>query len=503
MTDLSGSGPGRRPGPGPDPAAGAATAAPGTAAAGLDASAVEPAAVPPWRARLALLGWAAALRLLTPLLLLRLLWRARREPLYGHALAERLGLGVPAPPGALWLHAVSLGETRAAQPLVDALRAARPGLRLLLTHGTATGREAGAALLRPGDVQRWLPLDLPGATTRFLRLHRPAAGVLIETEVWPALQRAAARAGVPMLLVNARLSDKSLRQGRRFDALLRPAVAGMSAVLAQTGADAQRLVAAGAPAARVRVCGNLKFDLVPEPALLERGRRWRTGVAPGRAVVLAASWREGEDEPLLAAWQRWCTYLHGQGHLLPLLVLVPRHPQRFDEVAGLVQGAGLCMSRRSRWGQGIAPHDDAAAMPAPADAQADVWLGDSMREMPAWYALADVCLLGGSWAPLGGQNLIEAAACACPVLMGPHTYNFAAAAEDALAAGAALRCADLDAALAQAGAWLGLGLRSVPGDAEPEVRPLPALQAAALAYATAHQGAARRMATDILAQLPG
>jgi 3-deoxy-D-manno-octulosonic-acid transferase len=470
-------------------------------------------AVAPWRAALARLAWGLALRLLTPVLLLRLLWRARREPLYGHALVERLGLGAPVPAGAVWLHAVSLGETRAAQPLVDALRAARPGLRLLLTHGTATGRETGAAQLRPGDAQRWLPLDLPGATARFLRRHRPVVGVLMETEVWPALQHAAVCAGVPVFLVNARLSDKSLRRSLRFNALLRPAVASMTGVLAQTPADARRLVLAGALVERVQVCGNLKFDLVPEPALLERGRRWRSALARKRTVVLAASWREGEDEPLLGAWQRWTRRLHEQHGLtdaeLPLLVLVPRHPQRFDEVAAAVQAVGLSLARRSLWrresgaGEGVGKVVGAGS-PAAADAACAVWLGDSMREMPAWYALADVCLLGGSWAPLGGQNLIEAAACACPVLMGAHTFNFAAAAEDALAAGAALRCVDLDTALEQAGVWLGLGCGAWSTTSTTSTAlTLPELRRAALAYAAAHQGAAQRMAAEILAHLPG
>jgi 3-deoxy-D-manno-octulosonic-acid transferase len=322
-----------------------------------------------------------------------------------------------------------------------------------------------------------------------------------------------------MFLVNARLSDKSLRQSLRFNALLRPAVASMTALLAQTEADARRLVSAGARADRVQVCGNLKFDLLPEAALLERGRRWRAAVAPGRAVVLAASWREGEDEPLLAAWQRWSASLRERGLVaaaaLPLLVLVPRHPQRFDEVASLIQVAGLGFSRRSRWGQGPGCSDSNAG-PTPADAACALWLGDSMREMPAWYALADVCLLGGSWAPLGGQNLIEAAACACPVLMGPHTFNFAAAAEDALAAGAAQRCVDLDQAFAQAEVWLGLDAAAgasttkatatavtATATATATAAPhLPALRAAALAYAAAHQGAARRMAGEILARLP-
>jgi len=438
-------------------------------------------AVAPWRAALARLAWGLALRLLTPVLLLRLLWRARREPLYGHALVERLGLGAPVPAGAVWLHAVSLGETRAAQPLVDALRAARPGLRLLLTHGTATGRETGAAQLRPGDAQRWLPLDLPGATARFLRRHRPVVGVLMETEVWPALQHAAVCAGVPVFLVNARLSDKSLRRSLRFNALLRPAVASMTGVLAQTPADARRLVLAGALVERVQVCGNLKFDLVPEPALLERGRRWRSALARKRTVVLAASWREGEDEPLLGAWQRWTRRLHEQHGLtdaeLPLLVLVPRHPQRFDEIAQGVTQAGFSLARRSGWGPA-----GVDAVPPDADHTADVWLGDSMREMPLYYGLATVALLGGSFEPLGGQNLIEAAACCCPVLAGPHTFNFAEATELALQAGAARRCADMAQALAQ-----GLALCADPAERA-------AMRDRALGFSSAHRGAAARMA---------
>lgn len=438
------------------------------------------------RRGLARVAYGSALRLLTPLLLARLWWRGRREPLYTHAVGERLGLGAATEPGALWLHAVSLGETRAAEPLIQALRAARPGLRLLLTHGTATGRESGAALLRLGDAQRWLPFDTPGAVRRFLRRHRPAVGVLMETEVWPNLQAAAARAGVPMVLANARLSDKSLRQARRLPALLRPAVESLTVALAQTEADAQRLRAAGADP--VEVCGNVKFDLQPDPALLALGLRWRQAAA-GRSVVLAASWREGEDAPLLsawaaqrAAWQR----ASAAAARPPLLLLVPRHPQRFDEVAALVQAHGLSLSRRSGWRDG-AGHDGAAPQPDAAAAAADVWLGDSMRELPAYYALADVALLGGSFAPLGGQNLIEAAACGCPVVMGPHTFNFAEAAHLAQAQGAAQRVDSLDAGVAAALRLAGLPVERA------------AVAAAARAYAAAHQGAARRMAERIVA----
>lgn len=414
--------------------------------------------------------YSALLWLLTPAYLLRLWWRGRREPPYRERIGERLGWyrGRVPPAVTLWLHAVSLGETRAAAPLVQALRAHRPGLRLLLTCSTATGWQAGQALLRAGDVHTWLPYDTPGAVRRFLRHHRPAVGVLMETEIWPNLLHAAADAGVPMVLANARLSDRSLSRGERFAALLRPAAHRVSVVLAQTAADAQRLRDFGADP--VQVCGNLKFDVTPPPQLVERGHAWRRMLR--RPVVLAASTREGEEEPLLAAWQRLPVPR-------PLLLLVPRHPQRFDEVALLVLRRGLRLQRRSAWGE---------APPAAALA-ADVWLGDTMGEMPLYYGCAGVALLGGSFAPLGGQNLIEAAACGCPVVMGPHTFNFAEAARLCLEARAGVRVADVDEGVQRAAA-----MAADPRGAEAAER--------ALAFAAAHRGATERMAQRIAALLP-
>ncbi len=418
--------------------------------------------------------YTTVLRLAVPLYLLRLLWRARAEPAYRHALGERLGwygrsLPGPATTGAVWLHAVSLGETRAAAALVDALRVARPGLRLLLTHGTATGLEAGRALLHAGDVQAWLPYDTPGAVARFMAHFRPQVGVLMETEIWPNLLHTAAAMRVPMVLANARLSDRSGRQGERYAALLRPAAATLALVLAQTDADAQRLRHAGA--ANVRVCGNLKFDMAPPAELLARGRQWRAAV--DRPVLLAAVTRDGEEAALLALWR----HLVAAGlPCRPLLVIVPRHPQRFDAVAALVQAAGLRLARRSDWAE--APDHDAL--------QADVWLGDSLGEMPVYYALAQVALLGGSFEPLGGQNLIEAAACGCPLVMGPHTFNFEDAARLSLQAGASMRAPDLPAAVRQ-----GLALLS------DETQYLMA--ARAMGFAAEHRGAAIRMAAEIAA----
>jgi 3-deoxy-D-manno-octulosonic-acid transferase len=412
--------------------------------------------------------WSWLLRLLLPLIFVRLWWRGRREPGYRLAWRERLGLGASSAPGAVWLHAVSLGETRAAAALIDALRTRVPGVRILLTHGTATGREAGQVLLRASDHQCWLPYDTPGATRRFLQRHQPALGVLMETEVWPNLIVQAHRAGVPMVLANARLSERSARKGQRLSPLLLPAARALDLVLAQTRDDAARLAAAGART--VEVSGNLKFDMAPDAALAARGRGWRAAL--DRPVVMMASSRDGEEPPLLQAWV-------ALAEPRPLLLLVPRHPQRFDAVAQMVRDAGFLIQRRSQWTD--APPADAFA--------ADVWLGDSLGEMPLYYASADVALLGGSFAPLGGQNLIEAAACACPVVMGPHTFNFEQAAEQAVAAGAAQRVAGIDEGVARA-----IELTRDTLHAQWAER--------AAAFARMHKGAARRMAERIV-QLAG
>jgi len=414
-------------------------------------------------------AYSLLLWLLQPLYVMRLRRRGRVEPLYRHAIDERLGVyeGTPSS-GWVWVHAVSLGETRAAAALIDALRVLRPGMRLLLTHGTATGREAGVESLREGDTQAWLPYDTPAIAERFLAHFSPAVGVLMETEVWPNLLMAAQARSLPMVLANARLSVKSHRQGQRLAALMRPAAQSLRLVLAQTEADAVRLRDAGA--ANVQVSGNLKFDMSPDPALVALGHVWQMSLP--RDVVLAAVTREGEEALLLAAWQQ-------QPEPRPLLLIVPRHPQRFDEVAALVTCAGFTLARRSSWGG--APSAEAA--------HAQVWLGDSMREMALYYGVARVALLGGSFAPLGGQNLIEAAACGCPVVMGPHTFNFAEAAELSIAAGAAVRVPDMAAAVQEALALL-------------QQRPrLDASVKSALSFSGQHRGAAQRMAKEIVALL--
>ena len=372
---------------------------------------------------------------LSPVLWLKLHLRARREPVYGQAIAERFGYySQDASSGALWIHAVSLGETRAIRSLIKALRLAYPDLRLLLTHGTATGRSEGVNLLREGDVQAWLPWDTPAAVGRFLRHFQPCMGVLIDTEVWPNLSAIAQQQGIPLVLADARLSEHSWRKAQRWSALAKPAFSGLNAVWAQTEEDAKRLRSLGAPVSAVM--GNLKFDAVPDLLLLATGQAWRNALAT-RPVVLLAISREGEEAMFLQILQQHPEYLQQAQWWI-----VPRHPQRFDEVADLLQASGLPWQRRSQWSE------DLAHLSAPQEA--GLVLGDSVGEMPLYYGAASVALLGGSFAPLGGQNLIEACACSCPVVMGPHTFNFKQAAEWAIHAQAGLRCTDVTTAMAKA-----------------------------------------------------
>ena len=424
--------------------------------------------------------YSLAVRGAQPLVARKVRRRALAEPGYLAAVGERFGrYEAPLPAGgtgALWIHAVSLGETRTAAILLQALRAREPGLRVLLTHGTATGRAEGERLLRPGDAQAWLPWDTPEAVDAFLAHFQPRAGVLMETEVWPNLVAGCARRGVPLALANARLSDKSLRGARRLSPLSRPAYGGLAAVWAQTEDDARRLREAGAVVSGV--LGNLKFDAAPDAALLARGQAWRGA----RPVLMFASSREGEEAMLLQALGTNAGPSAGAfTRETPRWLVVPRHPQRFDEVAGLLRAAGWSVSRRSAW---PAEGPDAEALAA------DCWLGDSLGEMALYFGMADAALLGGSFAPLGGQNLIEAAACGCPVLMGSHTYNFAEAADLAEAAGAALRLPDLPQALEAA--------RDLVAD-----RPRrEAMARAGLDFAQAHRGAAQRSAEAIAALRP-
>jgi 3-deoxy-D-manno-octulosonic-acid transferase len=377
-------------------------------------------------------AYSMLVRALLPLALVRLYWRARREPGYRAHIPERFGRYTQPRPSrpVIWIHAVSVGETRAAEPLVRALIARYPGRRVLLTHMTPTGRRTGEALFGDRVLRAYVPYDSPGGVRRFLDHYRPQAGIVLETEVWPNLVRACKSASIPIYLVNARLSQKSLRGYVRMGAFVRETFGALDGVAAQTSGDAERLQAAGA--VNVRVTGNLKFDVHPPPAQLELGRIWRE--AYGRArVLLAASTREGEEALLIDMLRALPSDV--------LVLIVPRHPQRFDEVAKLLDNAGISYQRRSS--------------NAPLGKGTRVLLGDSMGEMFAYYAACDVAFIGGSLLPFGAQNLIEACAVGKPVLIGPHTYNFAEAAERAIEAGAALRVQDAAELAAKASELLG------------------------------------------------
>ena len=414
---------------------------------------------------MARLLYSLVIYLATPLILLRLLWRSRRQPEYLQNLAERWGIyRLPVAEKLIWVHAVSVGETRAAQPLVEALRDAWPEHRILLTCTTPTGREAGREVYGERVIQAYLPYDYPDAVDRFFRYFSPAFGVLMETEIWPNLLAGAQKRKIPVILANARLSERSARGYGKLPALARPAFAALRAVAAQTAGDGARIASLGAT--RVTVCGNIKFDVTPAPEKISLGHTWREAIGQ-RRIWLAASTREGEEEQVLAAWRRIAV-------VGALLVLVPRHPQRFDQVAELLAREGVTFVRRSA---GLPQHDTA------------VWLGDSMGEMVAYYTLAEAAFIGGSLLPLGGQNLIEAAACGCPVVVGPHTFNFQQATVDALAAGAAARVEDAEGVAATINRLLG---------AHDE---LERMRLAAATFAAAHCGATARTLDLIRASL--
>jgi 3-deoxy-D-manno-octulosonic-acid transferase len=407
--------------------------------------------------------YSAAWWLALPVVLGRLWWRGRKEPGYRRHLSERLGFyrGVPDGRPVIWVHAVSVGETRAAEPLVEALLEKYPDRTILLTHMTPTGRATGQGLFgkyAPRVVQSYLPYDTGWMVARFIRHFEPGLCVLMETEVWPNLVAQCGEHGVPVALVNARLSERSLAKAQRLSALMNEAARGMSCVAAQTEADAARLRQLGAP--DVHVTGSIKFDVAAPAAALAKGAGLRAQIGE-RRVLLCASTREGEEKQILDA-------LSGPDFSDTLVVIVPRHPQRFDEVARMIAAKDLTMARRSQLGDAVLAKD------------VRVLLGDSMGEMFAYYAACDVAFIGGSLLPLGGQNLIEACALGKPVLIGPHTFNFSAVSEDAIAAGAASRVQD-------AAAMLRAALRLLQADGE-----RAAMGAKAKAFAEQHRGATAR-----------
>lgn len=372
---------------------------------------------------------------LTPILLLRLWWRGRKAPGYRQNWRQRLGLGPTIGQPVIWVHAVSVGETVAIAPLVHRLLARYPQHRLLITNMTPTGAAQVRTLFGDRVEQRFCPWDIPLALRAFLRRTCPELCIIVETELWPNLVDQCARAGVPVLLANARLSARSARGYQRFSALTKPMLQQLSLIAAQGQADAERFVALGMPSERVDVTGSIKFDLRPDATQVAAGRALREQLGNDRPVLIAASTHQGEDEVLLQAWQQL-----REEHPQLVLMLVPRHPERFDAVAELCRGYSDRLVLRSRGEQ--------------PDEHTKLYLGDSMGELMLFYAAADIAFVGGSFSGTGGHNPLEPAALGLPVIMGPDCFNFQSITDALGEAGGLVRVANVAGLQAQLSIWL-------------------------------------------------
>jgi 3-deoxy-D-manno-octulosonic-acid transferase len=374
-----------------------------------------------------------------PLALGRLLWKGRLQQGYREHINERLGLSWPIS-GAIpriWVHAVSVGETRAAAPLIDAL--IRGGEKILLTHMTPTGRDAGRQLfadqIASGQlVQSYLPYDIHWAVDSFYRYFSIKVGLILETEVWPRLILSARQKSLPVILVNARLSERSARRVGRFTNFARLIYQSFTKILAQTNLDAKRYNSLGL--SNVMVTGNLKFDVIPHPEQIEHALALKKQLTQQVQIVCAASTRDGEESLIIEAWQKFLKSKENTSDANHFcLLIVPRHPQRFDDVFSQLQSSFANVSRRST----MTDQEFSEVINRGA-----VILGDSMGEMNFYYALSDIVIMGGSLLPLGGQNFIEACALSRPIILGEHTFNFQQASADVIDSRAAIRVANLD-----------------------------------------------------------
>ncbi len=423
---------------------------------------------------------------LIPFVLLRLLWRSRKNSDYLKHVRERFGFygTKPSLRKAVWIHAVSVGETRATQALVESLL--KEGQSILLTHMTPTGRKTGAELYRKaiasGQLQQaYLPYDICWAIEAFLKHYRPQLGLFMETEAWPGFVFRTKQLGVPLFLINARLSGRSFKRVQLFGSAGRSLFQSFVGILAQSEPDAKRYQALGVN--DVIVTGNMKFDVPEKAANQSLGKQWKRALREQeRLVVCAASTRAGEELIMIDAWKKLLSEFSSE--IKPLLIVVPRHPERFTEVANLLYQSTLSFERRSNLSD---PRSSAEFASVPHWTNVDVLLGDSMGEMGAYYNATDLVVMGGSLLPTGGQNLIEACANGCPVILGEHTYNFQQASEDAIACGAAVRIpATLPHELAQS---LSETIKNLlTNTAQREI-----MSAKALEYASVHQGATQRI----------
>jgi 3-deoxy-D-manno-octulosonic-acid transferase len=414
--------------------------------------------------------------LAAPIAFAVVLLRGVRDRAYWQDLGERFGWGRRLTTHSLWLHAVSMGEVAAAAELVRALRARHPGTPFVLTTSTTTGRARAQALFGADVDVRFLPYDTPGSVGRFLDRIRPRVAIIMETELWPNLIRSCRRRQVPVVLASARVTARSASRYRRLGPLFRDAVAASDLIAAQSAEDAQRFVAMGADPRRTRVVGNAKFDMRVDASVPEQGRELRRAYLGSRPVWIAGSTHAGEEEQVLAA--------HEQLRLaIPelLLVIVPRHPQRFESVAGLLSRLGVAFDRRT-----------AAAAPAPAPVRksAHVLLLDTMGELATFYAAADAAFVGGSLVPIGGHNLLEPAVLGVPVVTGPHTDNAKDIARPMIEQGGAIEVAD-SRSLAEA-------VRGMLQDPAARARAVQSAQA----FVDAHRGAVDRLTALIDPLIP-
>jgi 3-deoxy-D-manno-octulosonic-acid transferase len=364
------------------------------------------------------------IRCAVPFAYAAILWRGVRDRQYWRGLAQRLGFGAALPAPSIWLHAVSLGEMSAAAPLLRALRLRFPEIPLVVTTATPAGRARAAALIEGSADIRFLPYDTPGSVRRFLKRTRPRAAIIMETELWPNLLRECEQCGIPVLLASARLSAKSVTQYRRFGSLFAGVFSKNLLVAAQSAEDAERFRSIGAAADRTVVVGNVKFDVGVDAGITQAGKALRVAYAGTRPVWIAGSTRAGEEEQLLDAHALLLASIPNA-----VLLLVPRHKDRFAGVAELLARRGVKFARRSRMASG-------AEERLPNDAP--VLLVDTVGELATLYASADVAFVGGSLVPTGGHNLLEPAALGLPVLTGPSYFNGKEIAQLLLARGAAL-----------------------------------------------------------------
>ncbi|HSY08371.1 MAG TPA: lipid IV(A) 3-deoxy-D-manno-octulosonic acid transferase [Steroidobacteraceae bacterium] len=361
--------------------------------------------------------YGAAAYLLVPLVTLVMLWRGWRDRGYWHNFAQRFGFGRTLALPSIWVHAVSVGEVQAAAALIRNLVARYPGIPLVLTTATPTGAQRARALFTDHVDVRFVPFDLPGAARRFFTRVRPRLAVIFETELWPNLYHECHTRRVPLVLASARISPRSVRRYRRLLGIFADTLSQGVVIAAQAPGDAERFRAVGAPAARTHVTGNLKFDFTVPAEVIARGRELRAYHAPGRGVWVAGSTHAGEEEILLDAQRRL-----QRSPADALLVLVPRHPPRFAEVAAWLARERVSFVKVSQR--------------RPCDAATAVLLVDSLGELLDFYAAGDVAFVGGSLVPVGGHNLLEPAALGLPILAGPHSFNSTDIAQLLIARGA-------------------------------------------------------------------